>query len=175
MSVYSEIREKLEGFKASGGGASMGGLMIAEVKSVEGDTCTIEVDDDLDLSDVRLRVVSDNNTSSKMLLTPKIGSFVLVADLSGGDLSDMAVVMFSEVEKIIINGGNNGGLVKINDLVNHLNTIENDINALKLAVKGWTPVAQDGGAALKTALGSWYEQQITPTEVSDMEDDNVKH
>ena len=58
-----------------------------------------------------------------MLLTPKIGSFVLVADLSGGDLSDMAVVMFSEVEKIIINGGNNGGLVKINDLVNQLKMI----------------------------------------------------
>lgn len=175
MSVYSEIREKLEGFKSNGSGASMGGLMIAEVKSVEGDTCTIAVDDDLDLSDVRLRVVSDDNTSSKMLLTPKIGSFVLVADLSGGDLSDMAVVMFSEVEKIIINGGNNGGLVKINDLVNHLNTIENDINTLKSAVSGWTPVAQDGGAALKTALESWSGQQITPTEVSDMEDDNVKH
>jgi len=175
MSVYSEIREKLEGFKASGGGASMGGLMIAEVKSVEGDTCTIAVDDDLDLSDVRLRVVSDDNTSSKMLLTPKIGSFVLVADLSGGDLSDMAVVMFSEVEKIIINGGNNGGLVKINDLVNHLNTIENDINSLKTAFAGWTPVAQDGGAALKGLIGDWSGQQLTPTKKSDMEDDKVKH
>jgi hypothetical protein len=37
-----------------------------------------------------------------------------------------------------------------------LDALVNDINALKAVFSGWVVVANDGGAALKTAAGSWY-------------------
>lgn len=179
MSVYSEIREKLEGFKASGGGANIGGLMIAEVKSVEGDTCTIAVDDDLDLSDVRLRVVGDDNTSSKMLLTPKIGSFVLVADLSGGDLSDMAVIMFSEVTDVMFNGGNNGGLINIESLTAKINNLVGSVNSLVNAFNSHThTVSTTGSATAQSGTAAPTETQVQTADQlnqAEFEDTKIKH
>ena len=83
--------------------------------------------------------------------------------------------MYSEIDKIEINGGKNGGLINIEDLVSHINTIEDDINNLKTAMSGWTPTPQDGGAALKGAVTSWAGQSITKTKKSDIEDDKIKH
>ena len=47
-------------------------LYVGRVKSVEGETCTVQFDD-LTLSDVRLRAVV-NGKESKMLITPACGS-----------------------------------------------------------------------------------------------------
>jgi len=49
------------------------------------------------------------------------------------------------------------------DIATHLNTIENKINALITAVNAWTPVPNDGGAALKTALTTWLGSSLTNT------------
>ncbi len=77
-------------------------------------------------------------------------------------------------ENIIFNGGDLGGLIKIEDLTKRLNLIENDINKLKTAMSGWTPVPQDGGAALKTAAASWYGAQLTTTKRGDYENTKIK-
>ena len=47
-----------------------------------------------------------------------------------------------------MNGGSLGGLVKVEDITTRLNLIEKDINKLKQAFTSWSPVPQDGGAAL---------------------------
>ena len=148
-------------------------LVLAKVKNVDGQTCTVTIDE-LELADVRLRAVV-NDEDSGILVTPKVGSFVMITDLSNGDKRDWAVVMYSEVDKVEFNGGQNGGLINIKDLVSHINTIEEDLNNLKTAMSGWTPVAQDGGAALKGAISAWTGQSITKTKKSDIEDDKITH
>ena len=104
---------------------------------------------------------------------------VMITDLSNSTKRDWAVVMVSEIDKIEINGGKNGGLIKIEDLVSRLNAIEDDINNLKTTLTGWTPVAQDGGAALKTTLTipgtGWATKQLAKTKTSDLEDDKITH
>jgi len=68
----------------------------------------------------------------------------LIADLSGGKFTDFAVISYSEVEEIslkigeqtaeidkngfVINGGNLGGLVKINELTSKLNDLVRAFN-----------------------------------------------
>ncbi len=156
-------------------------IFTAQIKSVDGDKCTIDIDG-LQLTDVRLRAVV-NGENSKILITPKIDSYVLVADVSGGKLTELVVVQFSEIDKIeidceteiIINGGDNAGLVKIKELTDKLNVIENDINNLKAVFSAWLPVVQDGGKSLKMALGTWYGSQLTQTQQSDIENDKIKH
>lgn len=78
-------------------------------------------------------------------------------------------------DSIIFNGGDLGGLVKVEDLTKRLNLIENDINMLKTAMSGWVPVSQDGGAALKTAAAAWFATTLTPTSRGDYENQKVKH
>lgn len=76
---------------------------------------------------------------------------------------------------IVFNDGKLGGLINIKDLVSKMNTIEEDLNTIKQAFTSWTPVPEDGGAALKAATASWSAQEITDTQVSDIEDTKIKH
>lgn len=176
MEPLSEIRKSIQGMVKGTGKAS---CFTAKVKASDGDTCSVELDG-LTLTDVRLRAVV-NGENSKILVTPETGSYVLVADLAG-DLSQLVVVGYSEVkqievdtDKIILNGGNNKGLVKIEELTQKLNAIEQDINALKSIFTSWTPVEQDGGAELKSAAQTWASSQLHITQRSEYEDTNITH
>ena len=61
------------------------------------------------------------------------------------------------------------------DLTERLNIIEKDINKLKKVFSSsWTPVPQDGGAALKGAAASWAGATLTETQRSDYENEKVK-
>lgn len=177
MDTYAEIARAI---KAITGGNGGGALFTAEVKSVEGETCTVLVGE-LEVPDVLL-TPADEGADGKLVITPKVGSQVTVADLSGGELRHLAVVHWGEVEKmsltadsIELNGGDNGGLVKIEALTDKINNIEKDINKLKQAFTTWVPVPQDGGASLKGGVASWAAQQLVQTQVSDLEDDKITH
>lgn len=122
MDPLNEIRKSIASMSSGNGRA---GLYTAKVLSTDGETCCVDIDG-LTASDVQLRAVV-NGEASGILVTPKTGSHVTVADLSG-DLTRLVVIGFSEVEKveinasaeIVINGGGYGGLVKIGDLVGTL-------------------------------------------------------
>ncbi len=177
MDTYAEIARAIKAITGGNGGTA---LFTAEVKSVEGETCTVLVGG-LEVPDVLL-TPADEGADGKLLITPKEGSQVTVADLSGGELRHLAVVHWGEVEKISLtadsielNGGDNGGLVKIEALTDKINNIEKDINKLKQAFTTWVPVPQDGGASLKGGVASWAAQQLVQTQVSDLEDDKITH
>ena len=177
MDTYAEIARAIKAITGGNGGTA---LFTAEVKSVEGETCTVLVGE-LEVPDVLL-TPADEGADGKLLITPKEGSQVTVADLSGGELRHLAVVHWGEVEKmsltagsIELNGGDNGGLVKIEALTDKINNIEKDINKLKQAFTTWVPVPQDGGASLKGGVASWAAQQMVQTQVSDLEDDKITH
>lgn len=177
MDTYAEIARAIKAITGGNGGTA---LFTAVVKSVEGETCTVLVGE-LEVPDVLL-TPADEGADGKLLITPKEGSQVTVADLSGGELRHLAVVHWGEVEKISLtadsielNGGDNGGLVKIEALTDKINNIEKDINKLKQAFTTWVPVPQDGGASLKSGVASWAAQQLVQTQVSDLEDDKITH
>jgi hypothetical protein len=94
MDIYGKIKEKIRKIA----GECPVAVFPAEVVSVSGSVCSVKLDE-LPISDVRLRSVINNN-NEQILITPKAGSYVLVVDLSGGNYRDLAVIGFSEVEKL---------------------------------------------------------------------------
>lgn len=178
MNTLSEIKNSIRSI-ASGVPVTTS-LFTAKVKRVSGETCTVEVEG-VELSDVRLRAVINGN-DSKLLITPKVGSYVLLADMSG-NMSRLVVLNYSEIEKIeinsdgniVLNGGENMGIVKIEKLVQRLNKIENKIGELMDVLNNWTPIAQDGGLALKTAASLWYSGQMELSQREELEDKKIQH
>lgn len=141
-------------------------------------TCDFEpIEANAPRAGIKLQSVIDGNTG--FVLIPKEGSFIVVSFF---DKRTGFVSLTSEIEKILIdtdlvqyNGGSNGGLININDLVSQLNKIETDINTLKSIFATWVPIGGDGGAALKTLLSSFSTNSLTPTLPDDMEDNKVTH
>ena len=187
MDIYGQIAQAIKNIA----GIKMNSAIIfpAVVKQVDGASCTVTIGN-LDISDVRLRAVINDDTDH-ILRIPKKHSQVLVADMSGGEFRELVVIEQSQTEKvditigqttlviqdgeITINGGNNGGLINIKQLTTKINTIEQDLNNLKTVLTSWTPIAQDGGAALKSAVATWAGEQLVQTKDSDYEDTTIKH
>lgn len=119
-----------------------------------------------DIPDVRLMASVDDG----FLIIPALGSTVIVAQ---SIFTDPLVVGFSEVDKIILRGGDLGGLVKVLSLVTRLNLLEKDINTLKTAFTTWVPASGDGGAALKAATATWFTQELTETVREDIENETI--
>ena len=147
--------------------------VLGTVAAVDESAKTCDIDDDgLVMYGIRLQCVTD--AAGGILCVPKKGAAALVVQIEGGDgwmLADCA-----EYEKIIINGGVNGGLIKINDLINRLNVLEKSLNDLKQVFSTtWVVATQDGGAALKSAVANWAADTITETKAEDIEDTTVKH
>lgn len=141
------------------------------VKSVDDTekTCVASpVNGDPDILDVRLI----GNNGNGIFLKPAVDSIVAVVMV---DEFVGFVALYSQLESITIGDGSFNGLIKIDNLVTRLNTIESDINDIKTAFTNWTPVANDGGAALKTAASSWSGSQLTETVKGDIENPNVTH
>lgn len=166
------------------------GLMpftIGKVESVNGRTCTVNpVDGGAAIENVRLNAYTDGDKG--IVITPKAGSFVIVGMINPVDAMVLMCYEIDSIEEVIgstsfkmtdgetiFNDGSNGGLIIVNDLVSKINDIENDINSLKQAFFTWVPAPQDGGAALKTAAGSWAGQQFVNTQAADIENTEVKH
>lgn len=154
-------------------------------------SCEVEpINGDANILDVKILADADPG----MFMIPKVGSTVAVSML---DKDNAFVVMYSELEKILIevgtsdaqsieikngsivfNGGNFNGLVKVSPLLQKINRLENEINKLKQIFTTWAPVPNDGGLALKTEilLQTWNTTPITPiTQQSDLENTKIKH
>lgn len=164
-------------------------IQVGTVKSVDEDKRTIEVepfDEGSLFVDVPLQAISEGKKGA--VLIPKKDSAVIFALL---DQNNAICLGFSEVDKIlvaieeteveitkdgvVVNGGENGGLAKIEEVVKKLNALEKEVNDLKIGFTTWVPVPQDGGAALKGGLASWAGKQMVQTKKTDLEDDKVKH
>jgi hypothetical protein len=154
------------------GRADEGDIFTAKVISIDQAAGTMEVEHDgLTYYDVRLRAVADGGDG--FVIIPKKNTLISVGVLE----KNRRYVMLncSAVDKIVIHGGKNDGLVKVNELVQKINALEKDLNSLKSLITNWIPAAGDGGAALKTTLASWMAQNITLTSKNDLENKNVTH
>ncbi len=136
-------------------------------------TCDVDIPFSPKRYDVRLRSVIDN-VASGLLIIPKVKSKVVVDTIEGNPTSSY-VVMFSEVEEIQLIDNKNGGLIISSELVKKINALEKDLNSLKTVFKSWAPTPNDGGALLKSALTSYFSQNISLTKSQDIESKTVSH
>lgn len=179
MNTLSEIRDKIRKIATA---SPVGVCYTAKVVSVDGECCTVELEG-MRLTDVRLRAVV-NGEESRLLITPKVDSYVQLLDLNG-DFAQMMVIAYSEVDKveltvndtiainaddtIVMNGGNNDGLVKINELTRKLNELVDTFNGHThtVATTG-SATAQEGTAAATTSPASTFNKR-------DYENDKILH
>jgi hypothetical protein len=117
MNNYSRIAQKIKEIAC----VESQGLLSGQVKSVNGQECDVLIGDLL-LSEVKICAIADKDDMN-LQIVPQIGSQVLIADMSKGEYRDLVVVKCSKIDKIVINGGDLGGLVKIQELTNKLNEL----------------------------------------------------
>lgn len=154
MDRYKELAELIKGV---GGKASMT-IMQGIVKRVNGVLCDVEIGA-MEIPDVRLRA-SQTDDNAQLLITPAIGSAVIVGSLSG-DLTQLVVLAVDKADSILINGGKLGGLINIEQLTSKLNDMVQAFNShTHQGVHGPT------SPPLKMAQ---------PFQSSDYEDKKVKH
>ena len=106
-----------------------------------------------------------------VLIMPVVGSIVTVLQ---SDKYDPVIVQYSEVEKIILMGGDNKGLVKVVELKNKLNALENQMNNILTILKATSiPLAPSG----TYPFGPLYASinPLTPTQQTDIENPLIKH
>lgn len=153
MNEYAQIREYIRNMSDNKGVS----IFIAEVTKVEDKFCSVKI------GDFSLTKVKNfcNEEAGNLLIKPKIGSMVTVIDF--GDFRDMQIIKVQEVDEIIINGGQLGGLVKITELVQKLNGIIDAFNSHIHASAGTPPTTVPGIIPIPTIVQS------------KIEDLNIKH
>lgn len=156
MSKESEIKQLIRNIAAFNEGLI---LFEAEVTKSEDTECVIKYQG-LEHKNVRL-VCGFSQSLTTMIIKPAVGSTVLVADLSNGKMRDLVVLMVENVEKVIFNGGELGGLIKIEELTDKLNALVNAFNAHVHPVAGNTT--------------STIAQPLQLFNKADYEDEKIKH
>lgn len=161
MDDFRELADKLKAFNRNEGCIFQG-----IVKTVDGFMCSVQIGN-IEIPSVRLRA-SETDDDSQMLVVPKIDSAVIVGSLSG-DLSELVVLQVDKVERIEINGGSLGGLIKINELTEKLNDLVNKFNSHTHVVNTTGTAAAQSGTSL--APGS----PAQTFRSKDYEDDKITH
>ncbi len=142
--------------------------MLCTVKSVSGSTCNVAtLDTEVDLYDVRLQA----QTSNGILLKPKVGSIVVVDPITD---FEFVVVMFSDIDEITLLDGSFGGLTKTQELKTQLDKTNEVVQAIVDTLQQWTPVPNDGGAALKAFFPTKLLAKVVG-DYSDIENEKIIH
>lgn len=111
-----------------------------------GTTCTCRpVNGEADIEGVRLQAEGANG----ILMTPTVGSAVIVHMIND---AEAYVTMFSALDAVKYFDGSFGGLTKTQELKTQLDKNNEVLTAIMNTLTSWSPVANDGGAALKTAI-----------------------
>lgn len=116
---------------------------------------------------------------------PAVGTLCLLGIIENQEAASY-LIYAEQVDETVYDGGENGGFVKVVELVERLNLVEKDLNDLRTALLTWTVSPNDGGAALRIALvgvaptgpavpGKWAAGTLTETTVSQIENPKMKH
>ncbi|MCO5229595.1 MAG: hypothetical protein M9958_00425 [Chitinophagales bacterium] len=178
MKNYNKIKE---GIKELGGGAQYE-ILEGKVKAIDIQNLTvdIEIQAGVVIFDVRLRAVISDNTG--IYVIPAKDSICTIAKIEMGQ--DYILIASSQIDKFIIriqevtlevtkdgfafNDGQLKGLVKITELVQQLNTLENKVNQ----IVAWTGTHLHSGSGAGTAppvVGT-----LTNTTIADLENPKIK-
>jgi len=144
-------------------------------------TCIVKPNDGSPLlNDVSLEADYNESESKGFYIVPAIGSNVIVT-FKSKDYGYLSA--WTEIDQVvakqgewIFNDGDNLGIVKVQEMSDRLNELEELFTQLQQDIISWTPVTQDGGAALKVVLSAGFGAKQVPTsKTSDFENEFVKH
>ena len=107
------------------------------------------------------RLQASLELTTGLYIKPAIESVVLLSYINNitgviTQYSEVDTIELSVDSKIDIKQGGES----IIDLFEAQRAIQDDINELKAEFKKWTPIATDGGAALKTGTATWYSKDL---------------
>lgn len=177
-----KVREALRDFLKSGIK-----VFPVTVKEVHEDTCAIDVitAEGMEIFNVKLKAVTTEKYGH--IIYPVIESTVLISQI--GEDNDFVVLHCDQVAKIfwkvgdmtmelteegfVFNEGENKGMVKLPELVQKLNNLENKMNEFISWSSTHTHTGvMAGGGSSGPAVG--VVGSITPTQESDIENDKIK-
>jgi len=172
MSKESEIKQIIRNIAAYNSGLTLFEAVVTESKDTE---CSIKYQG-LEHKNVRL-VCGFSQSLTTMIIKPAVGSTVLAADLSGGKMRDLVVLMVEKAETMIFNGGKLGGLIKIEELKKSLDSLKQYCEDLKTAVAQGLTAVGVGTTASGTTGAQTFNQLMTGKSITieEMEDEMIKH
>ncbi len=171
MSTLSDIKEAIQGIANQDRGQRTN-WHVGTVTRVDasGDTCSVRCEGAV-WTGCRLCAVADS--ANDFHIVPRVGSMVVVADMSNGGMADLAVVLFSQVERMTFQDGKHT-TANADVLKAELDKLTARVDALYDTFNSWTPVAQDGGSALKTQASAHLSGK-PKEDWGDIQNDKIKH
>ena len=146
-------------------------LTQGEVVTVEDLTCTVKIGD-AEIEGVRLRA-SLTGRDRQILTVPKVGSCVTLGCLTA-DLNNLVILQVDEVEKIIVNGGELGGLIKIQELTDKINTLVEAFNSHTHLLPAGA-VKTSAGPSTNPVNVPAITKKAAKLNKKDYEDETIKH
>ena len=147
-------------------------MRLAYCKSVNWEEKTmtaIGASDDLEYHNVSLGL-------GYMLIKPKVDTECIIGILEGEESVGFLLDAL-EVEEVLFNGGELGGLVKIEQLKENIDTLKKYCEALNSAISIGLSAVGVGSAASGTLGKEAFSKAMVGQEISftDMENKNIKH
>lgn len=146
-------------------------LTQGEVVTVEDLTCTVKIGD-AEIEGVRLRA-SLTGRDRQILTVPKVGSCVTLGCLTA-DLNNLVILQVDEVEKIIVNGGELGGLIKIQELTDKINTLVEAFNSHTHLLPAGAVITSAGPSTNPVNVPA-ITKKAAKLNKKDYEDETIKH
>lgn len=120
-----------------------------------------------------LGIIYNADAKKGFVLEPKDGSIVVITVTS--DTTGF-VSMVSEVNQIYLNGDNEGGIVKVSDLVDRINDIKDVVNDLITKYNTHTHILTlSAGTGTAAATTTTEPDTIPNTTVNELQNNKVKH
>jgi hypothetical protein len=145
---------------------------IGRVKSIDKskNTCECSIEGKADVLGARLALAVQGKES--IVIYPKVGSDVLLGFVSG---ATAFVLMSGQVEEITINGGENKGLIKIEEMKKQLSLMSGRIDTIIQALQQSAVAPGDGGATYKAGINELLATISQKEDFSHLEDEKIKH
>lgn len=146
-------------------------LTQGEVVAVDDLTCTVKIGD-AEIEGVRLRA-SLAGRDRQILTVPKVGSSVTLGCLTA-DLNNLVVLQVDEIEKIIVNGGELGGLIKIQELTDKINALVEAFNSHTHLLPVGAVITSAGPSTNPVNVPA-ITNKAAKLNKKDYEDETIKH
>ena len=146
-------------------------LVCGEVEKVDEENMLCLINTDGEEEKVVASLVIGEG-SKGVVQVPKVGSMVLVGMIGN---ANGFLLMSEENDKIIINGGENKGLVKIEELKENLEKMTKRIDGIIEAIKGGVCVPKDGGSSLQQTITARLNSLTDKEQFDAIEDEKVLH